>query len=406
MSTVWPRSAHNWENIEALFDQTLAPIGRHEFLRDYYGKSYLRVEGTPGKFAGLLSWDELNFLLDHQDLKPPKLRLYRAGKELSPETYCDTGSEDMSLNPVALAMRLDEGATLIVNQISNMLPRVRLLAEAYRDALDTRTGINLYAGWRRTRGFDLHWDSHDTVILQVQGRKDWKVYRPTRLHPVTKDPIAAEPPTEPPVWEGTLRDGDLLYMPRGWWHIASAPDEPSLHLTIGLYNPTGVDFLKWAAARAMGSEVVRADISTVSSGNDFTVYAERLRGELSSFLTEENVQAFLSEWRSDSRVRAPAQLPDSVTRASKPATPDTKIRLAISRGIAVRRATEGVQLRIRGKSWGCTEEVAKAMLLLNDEGIHTLRELENQTGSAEAKKLLMRLVGQLSVAGVVSLEPL
>jgi hypothetical protein len=37
----------------------------------------------------------------------------------------------------------------------------------------------------------------------------------------------------------------VLYIPRGHWHEATAQLEPSLHLTLGLFARTGIDFLTW-----------------------------------------------------------------------------------------------------------------------------------------------------------------
>ena len=45
------------------------------------------------------------------------------------------------------------------------------------------------------------------------------------------------PPTRP-VWSGALNSGDLLFIPRGWWHDACIPEERdgegSIHLTAQL----------------------------------------------------------------------------------------------------------------------------------------------------------------------------
>ena len=45
--------------------------------------------------------------------------------------------------------------------------------------------------------------------------------------------------------ECTLRKGDVLYLPRGHWHNVNPLDEVSLHLTLGVFIPNGVEFLLW-----------------------------------------------------------------------------------------------------------------------------------------------------------------
>ena len=61
-----------------------------------------------------------------------------------------------------------------------------------------------------------------------------------------------------PLWEGMLEDGDLLYIPRGWWHVATPLDEPTLHLTVGVNNLTKAPIcLPGSSNRLQASEDVR-----------------------------------------------------------------------------------------------------------------------------------------------------
>src|SRR5258708_3121010 len=121
-----------------------------------------------------------------------------------------------------------------------------------------------------------HWDGHDVLILQVHGRKLWKVYPMTREHPIQGDPKDEKPPEEP-VWEGMLESGDLLYIPRGWWHVAVPVDEPTLHLTVGLHRPTGLDFVSWYAERLRSQAVVRENLPAIGTESDKAAHLERLR---------------------------------------------------------------------------------------------------------------------------------
>ena len=51
--------------------------------------------------------------------------------------------------------RLADGATLIVDQVDELAARVGDLAADFEDVLRTLTSVNLYAGWRTQKGFDL-----------------------------------------------------------------------------------------------------------------------------------------------------------------------------------------------------------------------------------------------------------
>ena len=82
---------------------------------------------------------------------------------------------------------------------------------------------------------------------------------------------------ETPLWEGMLNDGDMLYIPRGWWHVATPLDEPTLHLTVGVNNPTGADLLSWFVDRLRASEDVRRDLPLFGRAEDQTALMDRLR---------------------------------------------------------------------------------------------------------------------------------
>ena len=69
------------------FDQVVAPLGADAFLKNYWLKSFVHIPGEAGRFAELLSWDELNAVLEQHRLTPPRLKLYKDGQPLDPAQY-------------------------------------------------------------------------------------------------------------------------------------------------------------------------------------------------------------------------------------------------------------------------------------------------------------------------------
>ena len=59
---------------------------------------------------------------------------------------------------------------------------------------------------------------------------------------------AAEPPAGASL-DQVLEPGDLLYIPRGCYHVAVPMNEAALHLTVGVKNPRGLDLLLWIVNR-------------------------------------------------------------------------------------------------------------------------------------------------------------
>jgi hypothetical protein len=103
----------------------------------------------------------------------------------------------------------------------------------------------------------VHYDTHDVLVLQVLGEKRWRLWpgqpvpRPTRRTPW---PGNIEPEGE--AESLTLRPGDTLYVPRGVLHDAATQDgeEPSLHVTVGLLDPSFATVLRLAVDLLEASE--------------------------------------------------------------------------------------------------------------------------------------------------------
>jgi Cupin superfamily protein len=158
------------------FDRAIWPLGRDEFLSKFWRQSFTRITGQEGRFTSFFSWEILNYILEHHPLEPPLLRLFRDGKSVDPVHYfLSLPNGTKRLKPASLVAFLSQGATLILDDVHELAPSLLEVIEAFKDALQANTTINLYAGWGTQKGFDLHWDTQDTMILQVSGRKHWKV---------------------------------------------------------------------------------------------------------------------------------------------------------------------------------------------------------------------------------------
>jgi ribosomal protein L16 Arg81 hydroxylase len=219
-----------------ILQQLLAPYPTEQFLAEHWTQKAIHIStDNPRKFHPFFSWNALNHLLNYHKLTEPDLRFSKEGKSF-PEASDSRDWID----------RLRQGATLIINAVHQRVSSVAKLAAQLRDDIGYETHINLYCSPADQQGFDCHYDTHDVLILQIEGEKKWFVYRETVLYPTPDIPSSKQlQPTEPPYLECVLKAGDLLYIPRGHWHYAIACEQPSLHLTIGIEPQTGLDWLDW-----------------------------------------------------------------------------------------------------------------------------------------------------------------
>ncbi len=395
------------EDPTAIMDRTIAPISRNSFLSEYWGKSFLHLVGHKGKFARLLGWEDLNSILEQDRLEASRLRLLRDGQTLDSSMYITGGQDRSRLKPGALINCLSEGATLILDRINELLPTVGQLAEAFQEVLRSQTTVNLYAGWRIQKGFDLHWDPQDTMILQVSGRKHWTVYAPTRPHPLKEDLEPTPKPKGEPVWDGVLKDGDMIYLPRGWWHVAFPLDEPSLHLTVTIVPANGVHLLRWLVEELMRHADVRMNIPHLASDADRKLYVQRLSELLTESWSDSVLERFIAEWEAQIPVRPRIRLPFAPIEGRAPINMETKVRLASSRRVAFTGTpTDGmvsyIASGIRGK---CSEDLVPALKQLRGTSSRSVAELCSQLSDESSTSMLMILLTALAMRGALQTEP-
>lgn len=203
-----------------------------------------------------VAWADLDALLDRVEPVEPWFRLY-AGTALPAEAYADevqeSGVRRRRLARDRLLKLMRGGATLVLNRLELFSPAAQALSREVAQFAGHPTTANAYACFGGPGTFGKHWDVHDVFALQLLGRKHWQVYAPSFPYPLgsqTSDRLDSPCPSEP-VLDCVLEAGDLLYIPRGWWHQALPLGEPSLHLSVAAFVPTVLDFVLWACSRVL-----------------------------------------------------------------------------------------------------------------------------------------------------------
>jgi len=144
--------------------------------------------------------------------------------------------------------RVREG-TVVVNHAQFLLPSIAALAEACTESFGHPCNVNVYSSPPAlATSAPPHTDAQDTLILQISGRKHWRVYSPpTRLvagaQPGKSDPLDLEGLDL--VLDEVLGPGETMYVPIGAPHVtstdaagSSAQNDTALHLTIGVETTT------------------------------------------------------------------------------------------------------------------------------------------------------------------------
>lgn len=101
-------------------------------------------------------------------------------------------------------------------------------------------GANVYLTPKNSQGFAPHYDDIEAFVLQIEGKKHWRIYKPTSrqtILPRESSQNFKQDEIGEPCLDVVLEAGDMLYFPRGYIHQANTlKDHHSLHITVSAYQ--------------------------------------------------------------------------------------------------------------------------------------------------------------------------
>ncbi|GAA4467704.1 cupin domain-containing protein [Phytohabitans houttuyneae] len=219
-----------------------------KFAGAYWGRAPLLSRAAelsgPDGFRDLLSPADADELLSRRGLRTPFLRVAKDGQVLPASRFTGGGGagaevRDQVLDERVLALYAD-GATLVLQGLHRIWPPLEEFARELGGQLRQPLQVNAYLTPAASQGFATHYDTHDVFVLQVAGRKRWRIHEPVLRDPLERqawggraDEVSAVAEGAPAIDE-VLEPGDALYLPRGWLHSAQAQEGPTLHLTVGI----------------------------------------------------------------------------------------------------------------------------------------------------------------------------
>jgi ribosomal protein L16 Arg81 hydroxylase len=314
--------------------ELIHPVSVPEFFNTYWNKKSLYIPGSPEKIKGLFSWKEINRIVREHRLQPSQIRLSHERKSSDDLAFLrqrqtSRGATIYFIDIPLFYELLREGASLVLDAVDEMSEPVTDFCTHLARDFATQLSVNAYGTWKNVPGFGTHWDDHDLFIVQIDGHKHWQLFGATRLFPLEKD---VEKNPFPDVskleWEATIKPGDVIYIPRGHWHCATGVNEPTLHLTCGMNNPTGVDFLDWVVNMLRKEQIVRTDVPRFSSERQKESYANELKATIDAFFQDNAVENFSRYWKARNQARTYLSLPFIASEPLLPASDNFNIKMS------------------------------------------------------------------------------
>ncbi|PWR09863.1 cupin [Micromonospora sicca] len=225
---------------------------------------------NPRGFTDLLSPADADELLSRRGLRTPFLRVAKGGQLVPAARYTGGGGAGAEIDDQVLDEKVLDlyaaGATLVLQGLHRSWPALVDFARHLGTALRQPLQVNAYLTPAGSQGFATHYDTHDVFVLQVDGRKHWRIHPPVLPDPLEKQPWGGRADEVAATAEGVaaldvvLEPGDALYLPRGWLHSAQAQESSSLHLTVGIRALTRYALVEELLALAAEDARLRAGL--------------------------------------------------------------------------------------------------------------------------------------------------
>lgn len=247
----------------------LAPVSPETFFAEYHDRQPLHVKGGAAKFAQVLGWRTINRLLDMTHAwTSHSLKLLLDGSPVPAEQYCVSavtreGGQGLQPDARRVAEWVAKGASVVLNDVDSLTPGLASVSAALEQAGLGKAQANCYISWQSHKAFPAHYDTHDVWAVQVEGEKTWNIWEGRAEWPISHPVFRSQDQAHHEQAKGRLRErvllktGDLLYLPRGWYHDALAEAASSVHVAYGAHAVLGMDVLNILMERVLYEPLFR-----------------------------------------------------------------------------------------------------------------------------------------------------
>jgi ribosomal protein L16 Arg81 hydroxylase len=250
------------------FQDLLAPFPIDRFVADHFGKTPLHVAAGEPRRKAPIDWAGLNRLLAlRSHWSEANIKLIMNSRPVQADFYIDEvethDGRVRRANPAKVELFLGMGASLVANSVEDVSPEIGAIASGLADHFSGKAGANIYCSFQDVQAFASHCDLHEVFVIHCEGEKVWNIYANRAASPV--EPLDGDDAQAvidrvkgPVLMQVRMRPGDLLYIPRGFYHDALATSGASLHVTFAVAPLTGRILFRLLESLAMEEEAFRA----------------------------------------------------------------------------------------------------------------------------------------------------
>ena len=206
------------------------------------------------------------------------------------------------------------GWTLLVQGLEAHLPSARALMDAFRFIPEARLDDVMVSWASDGGGVGPHFDAYDVFLVQVSGRRRWRIGRQADLSLRDDLPLKILQNFEPEQ-EWVLEPGDWLYLPPRWAHDGVAVGSGCITASVGFRAPSMMELADQLLPRLLDpddDEPAALMARYRDAGQAATAEPARVPADLQAFAQQALVRAVsdpqrlaraLGEWLSEPKAQ-------------------------------------------------------------------------------------------------------
>lgn len=344
----------------------------------------------------LFTWHDLNLLLDRRSVFPADLQLSKQGRVLARSEYADPNGI-LDLQKLTSCVR--QGASVIIDGLDRVDERVKNTTTDIMRLTGETASCNLFVTFHDSQAFHPHFDEVDTVIMQLEGTKHWQVHGPSEIDPLPE--YGDSDPRNCPddlLLDTVLRPGDVLHVPRGWWHTVRGAGGRSLHVTFAFTRKTGFDLVRWIAWKSLIDPRIRQSLDRWGSLESRDLQQKEILAAFAEVAASHTIDGFLEAERSSADGWQSSSLPWSINDDSLPGELGFRVLTVFEPMLTVDE--DAVRFSFAGSVVALPAAYASALHLVFELQASTISALAH--ASATPERAIVGLLRKLQELGIVA----
>jgi len=155
----------------------LEPTDVVTFKRDYWeSKPLVSCANDGARFEGLLSLAAVDGILYHSSLRSDDVRIARNGESIPFRDLSRSAANDSEGGLEALYQEYRSESSIVLLFLHERWPPLKMLCQSLAREFSSRIQANMYLSPPQSQALKTHYDTHDVLVLQIHGKKRWRLF--------------------------------------------------------------------------------------------------------------------------------------------------------------------------------------------------------------------------------------